>query len=66
MMSPSVLTVARHGKQWSVSSEGKVLVVARTKQAARDLADSAAQILRDSGGPTEVRVAAEPRSFSAD
>ncbi len=64
-MNPSVLVIARHDKQWSVSSEGEVLVLAETKQAAADLAKSAAVILRSSGSATQVKVAGEPRSFQA-
>jgi hypothetical protein len=62
-MFPSVLTVARHGKQWSVSADGEVIALADTRKAAASLAKSAAGILRDSGAATEVVVAPEPRSF---
>lgn len=65
-MTPSVLTIARYGKRWGVSAKGEILVVARTKAMATDLAKSAAEILRASGSPTEVKVAEEPRSFLAD
>lgn len=63
-MRPSTFTIVRHGDQWGVSSEGTVLAVARSKRAATELARSAAHILRDSGGATEVRTAPEARSFA--
>ena len=63
---PSVLTVARHGAQWSIGSGEEVLVLARTRKAATDLAKSAAGILRDSGAVAEVKVKGEPRSFTAE
>ena len=62
-MAPTTFTVARHGREWSISAGHEILALARTKKAALELAESSAGILRDSGGPTEVTVAAEPRSF---
>lgn len=65
-MTPTTFTVARHGREWSISAGREILVLARTKKAALALAESSAEILRDSGGATTVTVAGEPRSFQPD
>jgi hypothetical protein len=65
-MTPTTLTVARHGREWSISAGREILVLARTRKAALALAASSAEILRGSGSPTEVTVAAEPRSFQPE
>jgi hypothetical protein len=62
-MHPTTLTVARHGREWSISAGREILVLARTKKAALALAQSSAEILRGSGSETEVTLANEPRSF---
>ena len=65
-MIPTTFTVARHGRDWSISAGPEILALARTRKAALALARSSAQILRNSGGATEVRVADEPRSFHSN
>jgi hypothetical protein len=64
-MRESVFTIRRQGDQWSVSSEGTVLALSRTKKGATELAKAADGMLRDSS-PAEPRVAPERRSFSKD
>ena len=65
-MRASTFTIVRYGDRWGVSSEGTVLAIARSQRAATELARSAAHILRDSGGATEVKIAPEARCFTDD
>jgi hypothetical protein len=65
-MHASTLIVSRRGRQWGVSAEGQVLLVAPTKQEATTVANAAAQVLRGSGASATVVVAREPRSFIAN
>ena len=60
----SVLAVVRDGKLWAVEADGEVLALARTRKAATELAESAAEILRDSGA--HATVTPEPRSFDPE
>lgn len=62
-MTPSVLVVAKTEEGWGVSAGRELLALTKTEVQAFRLADSAAQILRDSGARARVVVAREPRSF---
>lgn len=65
-MTPSVLVVARTGDRWGVSAGRELLALAESEAEAHRLAESAADILRKSGGRARVLVAGEPRSFKSD
>jgi hypothetical protein len=65
-MQPSVLSVVRDGDRWGVVADGDLMALARTKRDAQQLARSAVQILRESGGEARVEVPREPRSFKTD
>lgn len=62
------LSVVRCGKQWGVSADGEVMVLAKRKRDATVLAEETAQTLRESGFDTDLEPAAgkapvERRSF---
>jgi|GEM_PF-5584620 len=65
-MTPSVLVVAKNGERWGVSAGRELLALADSEAEAQHLAESAAEILRKSGGRARVLVAGEPRSFKSD
>ncbi|HTK35059.1 MAG TPA: hypothetical protein VL358_07195 [Caulobacteraceae bacterium] len=65
-MQTDTLVVSRRGRQWGISAEGEVLLIAPTKQQATHLANAAAKVLRGRGGSATVVIAQEPRSFVAN